>query len=296
MVALRRRAFFIGAASATAALTHAGLEHWPRASANALRVCSWNLCNFPRQHDRRRIREVLAHIGPDVVLLQEILDPSALSEVLPGFAVRSSTGGGRSDQKVAVAVRSAAGCITGAPREFDALSMGGRVRPGFALPLRVRGRGLTALCVHLKATPRGIETRREQWEVLREIVREMSGPLIVGGDFNCTGRADGSARAEIDSLDRTLEPVGLRRLTNPSGCTAAWGGVRYDAWQEPSLLDLLWIKGWGTSTPLPQVDPRTHCRRHGCRAFRSSDAYPDFDLERASDHCPIVANLPPAPL
>lgn len=242
------------------------------------------------------MRKVLADIGPDLLLLQEILDPSSLTELLPGFSIRSSVRGGRSDQRVVIAVRSAALQVAAEPREFDVLSMGGRVRPGLALPLRLGARQLTALCVHLKATPKGLPTRREQWAALREIVRGISGPMIVGGDFNCTGPADGDATEEIDALDRALEPAGLRRLTNPSGCTAAWGGVRYDPWQEPSLLDLLWIKGWGTLEQLPQVASHTHCHRHGCQPFRSTDAYPDLDLERASDHCPIVADLPLAPL
>ena len=128
--------------------------------------------------------------------------------------------------------------------------------------------------------------------MLAKITAQLSGPVLLGGDFNCTGGRDSSEAEEFAEITSRLGAASLQGLPIAGGCSAAWGGVRYDAWQEPSRLDMMWLRGWSAAAASRELSPGTHCRTHGCQPFRSTSAYPDLDLARASDHCPIFADLP----
>lgn len=271
-------------------------------SGDQLRVATWNLKNFPGEHqDRERLKTRLHELGADVIAVQEIHDPGALRRLMPGWELHLSETGGRGGQRLGVMFDPAAVELVGAPREHRELAMGGGVRPGFSVYLRVRGGpDFHLVVVHLKAMDEGYELRRAQWPVLAQIVETLRGAgpgrddddVIVLGDFNATGPAGGTPADELAALDARLGGVGLQRLANHEGCSAYWDGPRRDAWQEPSQLDLIWAAGLKESLqPGSEVRPLHHCARHHCAAFRSTAAHPERDYADLSDHCPVVLDL-----
>lgn len=281
------------------ALSRSPIEAPPPRS-DRLRVVSWNLRNFPGDHDRARLREQLDALEPQVLAVQEILDPEELPTILPGFRWHASRLGGSHDQHIAIGWNPDEVQVL-LPREHPEIGMGGRVRP--ALSAYVRDRhgttGFHLVVVHLKATRSGHPVRRQQWPLLRRIVasRARMGPpdddMVVVGDFNVAGSTGASAQAEMSALEDALAPVGLRPWESVGGCTAYWDGPRRDAWWVPSRLDLVWGRGFAALAPDERKAwPGAHCGRHRCDPLHATPHHPDPDLHGVSDHCPVVIDLP----
>lgn len=281
-----------------------------------LRLATWNLHNFPAPdpadrpdvsgrelfasaQDRARLGDRLRGLDADLLAVQEVLEPAALQALLPGWTLHLSEHGGRGHQRLGIALDPDVLEIIGPAREHAGLAMGGRVRPGLSAYLRARDGGpdFHALVVHLKAKSDGYALRAQQWSLLAEIAAELlrrDPDLIILGDFNATGPAGGSPETELAALAAVLEPLGLRRLAPAEPCSAYWDGARRDAWQEPSLLDLVWVAGLHEGLgPRDIVHPLHHCARHRCRPFRSTAAHPEPDYADLSDHCPLVLDLAP---
>ena len=271
----------------------------PRADGH-LRVVSWNLHNFPApDQDLPRLRERVLDLDADLIAVQEIKKPDELAKLLPELELLISEHGGSGGQKVGFLYDASSVELVGEPSEHRELTMKGRVRPAFHAYFRRRhgGPDLHAIVVHLKARPDGLELRREQWKALTGVVELVSKDgdpdVLLLGDFNTTGPEGGAAQQELGELDAAMARAGLARVPNAIGCTAYWDGRRRDAWQEASLLDLAYVGGLAESTvDALQVVPVGHCARHQCAEFRSTQAYPDLDYERVSDHCPLVIDLP----
>ncbi len=270
---------------------------------SALRVVTWNLRNFPGEHqDLELLRARLQGLDADIIAVQEIKDPSALRDLLPEWELAISERGGRGRQRLGVLYNPARVELVGEPAEHRELSLRGRVRPAFSAYLRARGGGpdFHLVVVHLKAMTKGYSQRREQWPMLAEIASSLpeEGPgagdsdVLIVGDFNTTGPPGGESAEELRALDELFAAVGLRRLPPARGCSTYWDGPRRDAWQEPSLLDLIWVgdldEAMGGDA---QARALGHCARHRCQAFRSTEAYPELDFETVSDHCPVIVDL-----
>lgn len=263
-----------------------------------LRVATWNLRNFPDPaQDPGRLRERLHGLDADLLAVQEVHDPAALQALLPGFTLALSEHGGRGHQRLGVAFDPQVLALVEPGREHPELSMRGHVRPGFSVYLRAQAGGpdFHALVVHLKAMRDGYTLRTQQWSQLADLARDLlrrDPDLIVLGDFNATGPAGGTPQAELAALEAILGPLGLRRLAASEPCSAYWDGARRDAWQEPSLLDLVWVAGLHEGLDAAtQVRSLHHCARHHCQSFRSTAAYPEPDFVDLSDHCPVVLDL-----
>jgi endonuclease/exonuclease/phosphatase family metal-dependent hydrolase len=264
----------------------------------ALRVATWNLHNFPDpKQDGTRLRDRMAGLDADLIAVQEIHDPAALQALLPNFTLALSEHGGRGHQRLGVAFDPQVLTQVEPAREHTELSMRGHVRPGLSVYLRAHGGGpdFHVLVVHLKAMSDGYSLRTQQWSLLAELARDLlrhDPDLVMLGDFNATGPAGGTPQAELAALEAILGPIGLRRLAASEPCSAYWDGARRDAWQEPSLLDLVWVAGLQEGLDAAtQVHPLHHCARHHCQSFRSTDAYPEPDFADLSDHCPVVLDL-----
>ena len=277
----------------------------PRREADSLRVVSWNLANFRGResgHDLDRIRAVLDELDPDVIAVQEIKDRDALAALLPDWELVLSDKGGRGRQLLGVAYRPERVELL-ASAEHPELSLGGRVRPAISAHLRARaGPDLWLVVVHLKAMPDSGDLRREQWQELRALATALAedpdhgdGDLLIVGDFNTTGPpGSGPEGPSIEQADlaAVLGEVGLRRLSNATGCTAYYDGARRDAWKEPSEIDLVWARDLAESLDATSsVHAGTHCAANRCEAMRSTEAYPVRDYESVSDHCPVVVDL-----
>ncbi|WAS92872.1 endonuclease/exonuclease/phosphatase family protein [Nannocystis punicea] len=274
----------------------------PGKSTEQLRVATWNLRNFPAEgQDLARLSARLPELAADVIAVQEIHDAERLKQSMPGWELVLSEAGGRGGQRLGFLYDPAALELIGAPREHARLAMGGPVRPGLSGYLRARGGGpdFHVLVVHLKARDEGYALRRSQWEVLAEIVEEIArddDDVIVLGDFNATGPSRGMPDEELQALDARLGKVGLQRVVNSSGCSAYWDGARRDAWHEPSLLDLVWVRGLlAAEVTKVHAEPLLHCARHACRPFRSTPTHPERDYADLSDHCPVIVDFERTP-
>ncbi len=284
-------------------LAQRGLGTWgpavPATDTDHLRVVVWNVENFGDDRDRvENVVATLRDLDPAVAALVEVRDPAALRRALPDRRVIVSKRGGRGRQRLAFVVDERRAEILGEPVEHAALAMGGRVRPGFAVRVRGRPRGpdFHLALVHLKAMPQGAGLRRRQWRVLRRWVEALDDDrdLLLVGDFNPVGdgRASGS-EDELSDLARTMAAAGLSLHTPPGACSAYWEGPRRDAWKEPSLLDLVFVRDLAEAVPSddPLVRVAGACARTGCGRLRSTRARPDPFFAQTSDHCPLVLDL-----
>lgn len=269
----------------------------PPVADDHLRVVSWNIRNFPSGHDLPRLRDRLDELDPQVIAFQEVRSPTAIAEILPGWRWHASHRGGRHGQHLVIAWDPRAVDVR-SPQDHPELSMDGLVRPGFSAVVHGGdGELFGLLVVHLKATRSGHEIRRTQWEHLVDIA---TGPLghtpnnlLVVGDFNVAGGPEQTSLGEHHDLTAALARASLSPWHSVGGCTAYWDGVRRDAWQEPSQLDLVWSRGFSTiAAEQRRAIPGAQCAIHECGPIRATRHYPDPDLHGVSDHCPIVVDLP----
>jgi endonuclease/exonuclease/phosphatase family metal-dependent hydrolase len=294
----------------------------PPVPAGHLRLATWNLRNFPldertgdpelgfvRQTNICDLSDALEGLDADVLGLAEIRDARRFPPILRraagerSYQAVLSRHGGRWGQRLAIAWDERVLEAVGRPVEVREVAVEEDLRPGLALRLRsrsVQDRELTVLQVHLKASPKGYAVRMEQHRAIvdwvRRWAREAGGQgLVVMGDFNTTGHEGGSIEAELATLDRLYEPVGLRRLANATGCTEYWeGGGEPDGIQQPSQLDHVWVRGLGDE--LPEGRSWLHCVRAACEPLVSRPGEEDGTFWDVSDHCPVTADLrwPPA--
>ncbi len=260
----------------------------------ALRVATWNLRNFPgRGQDLEGVADNVRALRASLVAVQEIKQPDELRARLPGKTLLLSKGGGKGHQRLGFAYDPTHLAPVGAPREHRELTAGGRVRPAFAQTFRVRASDerFDAIVVHLKAMPKGAALRQRQWVQLANIVSRAAARVIVLGDFNPVGGEGRTAREELNALEGALAQTGLQRIPVEDGCSAYWDGPRRDAWKEPSLLDLVFVRGF-EGRPPPLAHAGGHCAANACESLRSTDAYPDTSFETFSDHCPVHVDLP----
>jgi len=277
--------------------------------ADALRIVTWNLRNFPvgpddepgahvdPPHDLDRLAAVIDDLQPDVLALQEVRDVAAIAGLLrPAFEVTASQYGGPRGQHLVLAWRVARIRPAGAPVEHDAIALGGRLRPALSLRLTAQRwpRAFTVMAVHLKARPQGAPLRVKQWDRLstaveRRLDGDHDGPpdLLLVGDFNVTGGTPfGSAADERRALETRLSAARLTPV-EVGACTSYWHGVRHDRWVEPARLDLVFAAGFADVRANAWVG--THCRRHRCGAFAEPNLDPSF--AHLSDHCPVVVDM-----
>ncbi len=256
-----------------------------------LRVGTWNLRNFPRDHDLDRLRDTIEALDADVLAVQEVRDPGALQRLLSDRRVLVSDAGGRNGQRLGVVVDPRRVEVLEGPIELHGVALGERLRPAVSFRLRPRAAtgpspsALTVVVVHLKAMSSGQGVRTLQWLALWTALRDTPGPIVLLGDFNLAGSPLLPAPAELQALARLMEPLGLRPV-DVGLCTAYWDGVRYDAWQEPTRLDAILLRG----AEALHSGLAGACSRHRCRPVRSSPAHPDPDVA-LSDHCPVWIDL-----
>jgi endonuclease/exonuclease/phosphatase family metal-dependent hydrolase len=263
------------------------------------RIVSWNLRNFSGRteatsrhapgHDLERLAGHLEALDADVYCLQEVLEPSALEPLLPGFRLEASEDGGAHGQRLVIARRAGHAATAAETDRCTALSP--RQRPVLHQRVSLPSGELSLVVVHLKAGRRGFEVRQAQRAALLEFLRRVPPPRLVVGDFNTTGSSTLAPEAEITSLQTAFSAAGLHRVPPLRGCTAYWEGSRFDRFKEASTLDHVFVDGAGTLAPAVQVAPGTLCARHGCGPLTSTPAYPDIDYERVSDHCPLVIDV-----
>ena len=299
-------------------VTAGELPSRPPGSEN-LRIASWNVRNFPldeRPQERdlgysRRtnicdLQEVLAGLQAHVLGLQEVNDtrrfPPILRRAYPDrkMGIRFSAGGGRFGQHLAIAWDVEVLELLGEPVDVDVTVFEPGMRPAFAAHFRSRlqsGVDFTIIVVHHESGPRNFGDRRRQNRALADWINawtvEIGDPdVIVLGDFNTTGSPRGGLEGELQSLDAILGRAGLRRLPNSMGCSSYWeGGGERDGVQKSSLLDHVFLGGFGAGEPVVPIQPWLHCARFECGELISRPGEEDATFWDVSDHCPLTFEL-----
>jgi len=275
-----------------------------RHAAADFRVVTWNVAERALVGASPRDARLLKALAPDILLLQELAETTDwqalerfLAEQLPrrpgrgGWRVIPGAGGG--PLRAAIATPHPAERVPALDRLPYPRSPDRHVR-AVGARIRVKGRALLAISVHLKCCGgldsredalRRLEARRIHKAATAALSRAKPAALLVGGDLNLVG--DPAPRRilgrNLDPGGGSLQPV---RALDPAGRThVTWSqpGSRFP----PAQLDALFAS---PSSLLPErafvlrtdvLAPRW-LRRHGLE--------PE-DTARASDHFPLVADF-----
>jgi endonuclease/exonuclease/phosphatase family metal-dependent hydrolase len=290
----------------------------PPADGN-LRFVSWNIRNFPLDerpedpelgYSRRTnicdLEEVLAALDGDVLGLQEVNDTRRFPPILRRaygerkMGVRFSAGGGRFGQHLAIAWDVEALELVEEPVDVTDTVLGDGMRPAFAAYLRSRrpsGIDFTVIVVHHESGPRNFGDRRRQNRALAgwiiDRVEEVGDPdVVLLGDFNTTGSPRGGIQGELQSMDAILGRAGLLRLPNETGCSSYWeGGGDPDGVQQSSLLDHVFLRGFGDGAVARPLEAWLHCARFSCSDLISRAGEEDGTFWDVSDHCPLTFEI-----
>jgi len=291
----------------------------PVAGGTNLRLVTWNLRNFPLDerpqaddlgYSRRTnicdFEKALGGLDADLYGLQEVNDIRRFQPILKRacgkrmMAVRFSPGGGRFGQHLAIAWDDTVLELIGEPMEISGLVFEPGMRPGFAGYLRSRrvdGVDFTLVVVHLESGPDNFGDRRRQNQALaswiEQWIDEIDDPdVIVLGDFNTSGSPRGGPEGELQSLDAILGRAGLRRLENESRCSQYWEGRGdRDGIQVPSLLDHVFLRGFGPNAVAVPLQAWLHCARWECSELVSRVGEEDGTFWDVSDHCPLTFEI-----
>jgi len=284
-----------------------------------LRIASWNVRNFPL--DERPQKDDLGYsrrtnicdfetafggLDADLYGLQEVNDIRRFQPILRracgerSMDVRYSSSGGRHGQHLAIAWDNTKLELVGEPMEVQELVFEPGMRPAFAgyfRSLRAGGVDFTLVVVHLESGPKNFADRRRQNRALASWIEaridEIGDPDVIAlGDFNTVGSPRGGLEGELQSADAILGRAGLERLHNPLGCTSYWeGGGGRDGVQQPSLLDHVFVGGFGFDAVTTPLEAWLHCARLGCSELISRPGKEDGTFWDVSDHCPLTFEI-----
>jgi endonuclease/exonuclease/phosphatase family metal-dependent hydrolase len=286
---------------------------------DSLRIATWNVRNFPLDerpeeddlgYSRRTnicdFETAFGGLDADLYGLQEVNDIRRFQPILKracgerAMDVRFSSGGGRHGQHLAIAWDNSVFELVGEPMEVQKLVLEPGMRPAFAgyfRSLRVGGVDFTLVVVHLESGPQNFGDRRRQNRALATWIGgridEIGDPdVVVLGDFNTVGSPRGGLEGELQSVDAILGRVGLERLRNPLGCTSYWeGGGGRDGVQQPSLLDHVFVSGFGIDAITTPIETWLHCARWQCEELISRSGEEDGTFWDVSDHCPLTFEI-----
>ena len=287
----------------------------PAVAEGHFRVATWNIRFFPEPStDVERTGQILGALDADLVAVQEIADPAALTALLErvnsDLARRAldsgltpprhyrfvlADTGGHGGQYVGYIFDENAVRLTDV-QTLTRLQMTPDLRPGlFARAKSERG-GLDFQIIVMH-TDSGTRDRdyQNRLRFLDSLGVELGGRLdedadvLVLGDLNTMGRlAEGGlprvrAEQEIANLDERARDMGLRRLSNAPACTEYYRG-------RGSFLDHILV-----TTAMAEAPSDAVARVFGyCAAVDCQPVDPDrmpYDYAHVSDHCPVVIDL-----
>lgn len=163
-----------------------------------------------------------------------------------------------------------------------------QLRPGLLVPLRLSDdTNIQFISVHFKSgvKRRSYDLRRQSYDVLAEVVRDIRGHLVVAGDFNTMGCSKCSPGIEAATERRTLRDIakttGMRLIEPNPGCSYVYRG-------KPSLLDGFLVERSLFRRRKPAVHSAGHCDAVDCGEGKVDKLRV---VREVSDHCPLVLRL-----
>jgi hypothetical protein len=247
--------------------------------------------------DMKALFRELNRLDVELLGVQEIVDPKMLEDSAKAYLgpeceiIYSPYGG---SQKVGFLYDSSVLNVQGAPETYTDVALGPdtRLRPAFRAFFKYIPNGFDfhAVVVHLKASPRGWDLRKKQWEILERVMASLpqaSGDrdILLLGDFNNV------TDAGTGEFDRIMDRLGFWRATTEVDTLAS------NFWQpdyevqciQASLIDHIFIS---TDAKIEYVE--TSMQVGGMCAEGKSEyrdqSIPDF-YNRVSDHCPVFGSF-----
>lgn len=173
---------------------------------------------------------------------------------------------------------------------------GKNLRPGYAVHARFGdGMDLHVVSVHFDSgtTARDYDNRRASLSRLGVAAKRLTAngdpDVLVLGDFNTMGCKDCEpaidAAQDVAALDAAADASDMKRLGGGALCTNYHGS-------RSALLDHALARGPNVLAPDARAWVDGSCRDLACRPLRRGE-HPQA-LERLSDHCPLVVELPAA--
>jgi len=310
--------------SASGAQDETEIHAWnPAAPRNGnLRIATFNIRNFPAvvaepgappepaptsylaATDAEALLSVLDKLQFDLMAVQEIRDPDALSDLLETLSSRMgrkysatfSENVGGNDQHVGL-VFDAAKVRLAWTREHEEIDVSGTLRPGLSArveSLTDGGVDFEVMVLHLasgdsvkRAALRAQQAGVAAKVVAAETVETKDPDYLVLGDLN-TAREE----SEFGGLDTAFATgTELERQDNSAGCTAYWIKKTGNPLVRPSWLDQVYRSSLEELDPEVPIASGAHCAEHACQQFESRDASTGTSFYAVSDHCPVYFEL-----
>lgn len=247
--------------------------------------------------DMKALFGFLEDMDIELIAVQEIVDPVMLADSAKKYLgeryrfIYSASGG---SQKVGFLYDSSVLKVTGNPQTYMqvALSSDSRLRPAFGVYFKALPSGFDfhAVVAHLKASPRGWDLRKKQWQVLEEILsglpqKNNDADIILLGDFNNVSKL---RTAEFDTI--------MQRL-NFFRATDEIDNAYTDYWQpdykveriEGSMIDHIFIS---RDAKIEFIENSTRVGGMCAEgAFEyAGDSIPEY-YKTISDHCPVYTSF-----
>lgn len=241
--------------------------------------------------------QILKDLDVEILGVQEIVDPplfGAMAKRHLGDNYEFAYAPSKGWQKVGFLYNSYKVKLLGEPTIYNEVTIGktDRLRPAFHAYFKAIPDGFDfhVLVVHLKASPRGYDQRKQQWEELEKILNSLpiddrnDADIVLLGDFN---------NVSSDRYDEFL-PI-MDRLDY------FWIGAEHDSlitsywrpdWSKPeiqsSMIDQIVISA---DAKIEYIENSTRVGglcAEGKRTIKGD--FPDYYL-KISDHCPVYSSF-----
>ena len=235
----------------------------------------------------------------DIELLgvEEIVDPQMFADSAKTYLgeqfkfIYSPSGG---DQKVGFLYDSTVLQPIGSPITYMqvALSNDSRLRPALGVYFKAMPSGFDfhAIVVHLKASPRGWDLRKKQWNALEEILTNLpketnDSDIVLLGDFNNVSKL---RTAEFDTI---MNRAGYYRATQELGNKVSnyWKPDYKKERIEGSLIDHIFISNDAKIEFIENSTKVGGMCAEGTFEY-IGDSIPEY-YQQISDHCPVYGSF-----
>lgn len=247
--------------------------------------------------DMKALFGLLKDLDIELLGCEEIVDPKMLADSAKKYLgdefefIYSPSGG---DQKVGFLYDSSVLEVIGSPQTYAQveLSADSRLRPAFRAYFKTKPDGFDfhAIVTHLKASPRGWDLRKKQWEQINQILKSLpeetkDSDIILLGDFNDVSKLG------IAEFDTIMTERKFFRITSElkNGYSNYWQpDYKVDRIQG-SLIDHIFIS---ENAKIEYIEDSAKIGGMcGTDQYEySGEAIPDY-YHLISDHCPVFGSF-----
>lgn len=246
--------------------------------------------------DVKALFEMLKDLDIELLALEEIVDNQMIADSAKKYLgedykyIFSPSGG---TQKVGFLYDSSVLELVGQPESYDniLLRADSRLRPAFRAYFKTKPEGFDfhAIVVHLKASPRGWDQRKQQLQLLEGILAELpeetkDADIIVMGDMNNV------TEAGADEFKPMLERLGFYWATQElNGLPSSYWQPNYKmARIQSSNIDQIFVSADAKIEYMENSVKVGGVCSEGAAEYTGT--MPEY-YEKISDHCPVYATF-----